>query len=62
MAEDLIDYGKTRIKAKSFVGAVSGEVAASDVTVAAGTDGLSAGNLQATLQDIYTILDGKADA
>jgi hypothetical protein len=53
MAEDLIDYGKTRVKAKAFVGTVSGQTAAA-VTVAAGTDGLSAGTVQEALQALAT--------
>lgn len=48
MAEDIVDYGRTRIKAKAFIGASQG--AATGVTVAAGTDGLSAGDVQAALQ------------
>lgn len=61
MAEDLIDYGKTRVKAKAFIGQVSG-VAASGVTVAAGDDGLSAGTVQAALQALATRVQALEDA
>lgn len=37
-------------------------VAATKIAVAAGDDGLSAGNLQEALQAIWTELDGKVDA
>lgn len=51
MAENVIDYGRTKIKAAGFIGPTSGgSSAASGVTVAAGTDGLAAGNVQAALQ------------
>lgn len=57
MAEDLIDYGKTRVKAKAFIGNVSGQSAAA-VTVAAGTDGLAAGTVQEALQALATRIAG----
>lgn len=63
MAEDIIDYGKTRIKAKAFIGDVDpGPVAASDVTVAAGDDGLAAGSVQAALQALATRVKALEDA
>lgn len=57
MAEDLIDYGKTRIKAKAFIGPTEGTTAA-DVAVSAGTDGLAAGTVQEALQALATRIAG----
>lgn len=62
MAENKIDYGKTGIKAAFFEGPLETEVPAADVTVAAGSNDLPAGDLQTVLQDIYNILATKADA
>jgi hypothetical protein len=55
---EIADFTGNTIKADAFEGTVSGDVSAADVNVAAGDDGLSAGTLQATLQDIYTTIAG----
>lgn len=59
---NVIDYGKTSVKAKKFIGEVAGSVAPEDIQIAAGTSGLSAANLQVALQAIWTELATKADA
>lgn len=46
-----IDYGKSTVKAKKFIGEIEAEISAVDVDVAAyPTSGISAGNLQAVLE------------
>lgn len=62
MADDLIDYGKTRIKAKAFIGESQGTTTAANVTVAAGTDGLGAGSAQEALQALATRIQALEDA
>lgn len=52
MAENIVDYGRTKLKAAGFIGASQG--AATGVTVAAGTNGLAAGDVQAALQALAT--------
>lgn len=70
MAEDLIDYGRSRIKAAGFVGPVSPDpvtnadvasdaaIAASKLQVAAGDDGLTAQSVQAAIQALWTEVFG----
>ncbi len=48
-----VDLRGNNIIADSFTGSVGG-VTAANVTVAAGTDGLSAGSVQAALQSLAT--------
>lgn len=66
MSSNLVDMRGLTIVAAKFKGKVEGEVdgtvTSGNVTVAAGDNGLSAGTLQEVLQDIYDILDTKADA
>lgn len=63
MAETILDLSGNIILADEFRGTGAGSgVDADDVNVEAGTDGLAAGDLQATLQDIYEILATKANA
>lgn len=57
--EDLIDYGKTRIKAKAFIGEIDG-VPASSITVATFT---TAGEteISGTLQEVLEAIADFAD-
>ncbi len=61
-----MDYSGLEIVADEFTGTfngtVTGGVAASGVTVAAGTDGLGAGTLQAALQALATRVQALEDA
>lgn len=57
-----VDLRGNNIIADSFTGALTVDVAASDVTVAAGTDGLSAGTAQAALQALATRVQALEDA
>lgn len=50
----IYDLTGNTVKADAFEGAITSTVAATDVTVAAGTDGLSAGTAQSALQSLAT--------
>lgn len=58
----IADFTGNTIKADGFEGPVSGSVSAANVTVAAGTDGLSAGSAQAALQSLATRVQALEDA
>lgn len=49
-----MDFRGLELIADEFTGVMTVDVAATDVTVAAGTDGLDAGNLQVVLQALAT--------
>lgn len=49
-----VDLKGNNIIADSFTGTMNANVTAANVTVAAGTDGLSAGTAQAALQSLAT--------
>lgn len=58
----IADFKGNVIVADAFVGDIDVEVDAGSVTVAAGTDGLSAGDVQAALQSLATRVQALEDA